>query len=95
MLNKIKDKFSYISVIREKNKWKSMYEDVNNNFMKSSYKQVLNFERDRRTLEDAEKEILELKEKLAEATKDEEKLRAVKSIKERKKKEVKDGKQNG
>lgn len=78
---------SYVELVLEKNKWKNLYEDVNNNFMKSAYKQVLNFERQQRQLEDAEEKILELKEKLAEATKDEEKLRAVKSLKERRKKE--------
>lgn len=62
MLNKIKDKFSYISVVREKNKWKSMYESLNNNFMKSSYKHLLDYENQKRLIEELEEEVKRLKE---------------------------------
>lgn len=51
--------------------------------MKSSYKHVLNFERQQRQLEDLTSENLDLKGKLAEFQGDKTKVRAVEGLKKR------------
>lgn len=75
--------FNQMKLVVELNQTKHQLEIITDNFMKSSYKHVLNFERQQRQLEDLTSENLELKGKLAEFQGDKTKVRAVEGLKKR------------
>lgn len=63
----------------------SKYKRLDENFKNSAYKHVLNYEDQNKIIVDLENQILDLKDKLADATNDEKLKRAVEKLRERKK----------
>lgn len=64
----------------------SKYKRLDENFKNSAYKHVLNYEDQNKIIVDLENEILDLKEKLADATNDEKLKRAVINLRKRRNK---------
>lgn len=74
----------YVKLLKDHTELKFQYDKLNNNFMKSAYKKVLDYENAHRTIENLEAQVLNLKLSVAKLEKNEKKIRAIESLIERK-----------
>lgn len=75
-----------LHLIKENLELSMKYKRLDENFKNSAYKHVLNYEDQNKIIVDLENEILDLKEKLADATNDEKLKRAVEKLRKRRNK---------
>lgn len=76
-----------LHLIKENLEISMKYKRLDDNFKNSAYKRVLNYEDCNKQIVDLENEILDLKEKLAIATKDDKLQRAVEKLRKRRNKQ--------